>query len=217
MSIRTPSYRRHKPSGQAVVTLNGRDCYLGKLGSPESRAEYDRLISEWLANGRRLAGPEEPPADLTVNELLAAFWRHADAHYRTPSGGPALELENLKDALRPVRRRYGTTAARAFGPKSLKAIRVALVGEGLARTTVNARVNRIRRVFKWAASEELIPAQIHEGLKSVEGLLEGQSGVRESAPVEPVPIDRIEAVLPFLSSPVAALIRLQLLTGCRAG
>ena len=25
---RVPSYRRHKPSGQAVVTLNGRDIYL---------------------------------------------------------------------------------------------------------------------------------------------------------------------------------------------
>jgi hypothetical protein len=24
-----PSYRRHKPSGQAVVTLNGKDIYLG--------------------------------------------------------------------------------------------------------------------------------------------------------------------------------------------
>lgn len=28
-SPRRPSYQRHKPSGQAVVTLNGRDFYLG--------------------------------------------------------------------------------------------------------------------------------------------------------------------------------------------
>jgi len=217
MSFRTPSYRLHKPSGQAVVTLNGRDCYLGKFGSAESKAEYDRLIAEWLANGRRLAGPEEPPADLTISEVLLAFWRHADAHYRTPSGGPARELENLRDALRPLRRLYGATTARAFGPKSLKAVRTALVEEGLARTTVNARINRIRRVFKWAASEELIPAQVHEGLKTVEGLLEGQSGVRESAPIEAVPIDHVEAVLPLLPPPVAAMVRLQLLTGCRAG
>jgi hypothetical protein len=46
VSVRTPSYRLHKPSGQAVVTLDSRDFYLGKYGSPESRAEYDRLISE---------------------------------------------------------------------------------------------------------------------------------------------------------------------------
>ena len=51
---RTPSYREHKPSGQAVVTLGGRDVYLGKHGTPESRAEYDRVIAEWLANGRQI-------------------------------------------------------------------------------------------------------------------------------------------------------------------
>jgi hypothetical protein len=53
-SLRTPSYRLHKPTGQAVVTLNGRDIYLGRFGSPESRAEYDRTIVEWISNGRRL-------------------------------------------------------------------------------------------------------------------------------------------------------------------
>jgi hypothetical protein len=30
-STRIPSYREHKPSGQAVVTLNGRDHYLGRI------------------------------------------------------------------------------------------------------------------------------------------------------------------------------------------
>lgn len=44
-----PSYRRHKASGQAVVTLNGKDHYLGPHGSKVSRDEYDRLIAEWLA------------------------------------------------------------------------------------------------------------------------------------------------------------------------
>jgi hypothetical protein len=31
-TLRTPSYRHHKPSGQAVVTLEGRDIYLGRYG-----------------------------------------------------------------------------------------------------------------------------------------------------------------------------------------
>ena len=47
MPVRTPSYRLHKPTGQAVVTLDGRDLYLGRHGSPESRTEYDRLVTEW--------------------------------------------------------------------------------------------------------------------------------------------------------------------------
>ena len=49
---RTPSLRHHKPSGQAVVTLDSRDIYLGRFGSPESRAEYDRLLALDVADGR---------------------------------------------------------------------------------------------------------------------------------------------------------------------
>ena len=53
---RTPSYRHHKPSGQAVVTLDGRDFYPGRWGTQESTQTYDRLVGEWQANGRRLSG-----------------------------------------------------------------------------------------------------------------------------------------------------------------
>ena len=56
-TVRTHSYRHHKPSNQAVMTLDGRDFYLGRHGTPKSRAEYDRLLAEWLSNGRRLSAP----------------------------------------------------------------------------------------------------------------------------------------------------------------
>ncbi len=49
---RVPGYLLHKASGQARVVLNGQTHYLGPHGSPESKAEYDRLIAEWLASGR---------------------------------------------------------------------------------------------------------------------------------------------------------------------
>ncbi len=52
-----PKYRRHKASGQAVVTLNGRDHYLGPHGTKASKAFYDRLIAEWLIQGRRVSAP----------------------------------------------------------------------------------------------------------------------------------------------------------------
>jgi hypothetical protein len=100
---RTPSYRHHKPSEQAVVTLGGRDVYLGRFGSPESQADYDRLIAEWLSNGRRLPGPaSESGADLTVNEMLLAYLRHADS-YDTKGGRPTSAPKNIRLALRPLR------------------------------------------------------------------------------------------------------------------
>lgn len=65
------SYRLHKVSGQAVVTLNDRDCYLGVYNSPESRARYEQLLAEWLAHGRRLPRPEVA-GRMTIVELLTA-------------------------------------------------------------------------------------------------------------------------------------------------
>src|SRR3954470_22889225 len=119
--LRTPSYRLHKPSGQAVVTLDGRDLYLGQYGSPESRAEYDRLIAEWLANGRRLPAPtSEGGSDLTINELLVAYLAFADGYY-VKDGKPTVEPSNLRLSVRPLRKLYGHTPAREFGPKALKA------------------------------------------------------------------------------------------------
>ena len=67
-TLRVPSYRRHKPTGQAVVTINGQDIYLGKWNTAASRAEYDRLIAEFLANGRQLRSDIES----TVIEIINA-------------------------------------------------------------------------------------------------------------------------------------------------
>jgi len=50
---RVPSYRHHKKSGQARVTLGGKDFYLGRYGSRESRAAYQRVIGEYLAGQGR--------------------------------------------------------------------------------------------------------------------------------------------------------------------
>ena len=39
-----PSYRLHKRSGQAVVTLNSKDFYLGKYKSKASRERYEEIM-----------------------------------------------------------------------------------------------------------------------------------------------------------------------------
>ncbi len=53
-----PSYGLHKPTGQAVVRLDGHDFYLGKHGAEESQEAYRRKIAEWLT-----FGPVTPSAD----------------------------------------------------------------------------------------------------------------------------------------------------------
>jgi hypothetical protein len=194
VSVHTPSYRRHKPSNQAVVTIGCRDFYLGLYGSPASRAEYDRLIAEWLTSGRRHS--QSDPGGLSINELLVAYLDFADGYYRK-GGNPTRELDNIKLALRPLRRHYGMTPADRFGPLALKAVRSSMVEAGLCRNEDNKRVGKIARVFRWAAENELLPVTIHQPLKAVSGLKKGRSAVRESEPVKPVPETHVEAVRPY--------------------
>jgi hypothetical protein len=106
-----PSYRLHKQSGQAIVTLTdgvgGRhDILLGRHGTPESRAEYARVIAEWEAAGRRLptSTGRRASSDLTVNELLLAYWRHAEGYY-VKDGQPTSQLDRIQRSLGVVRHR----------------------------------------------------------------------------------------------------------------
>jgi integrase len=213
---RVPSYRLHSPSGQAVVTLSGKDRYLGVHGSEESRAEYDRLVGEWLAVGRCVeAKPEAAPA-LTVNDLLLAYWEFADGYYRK-DGRPTSEWHLMKSALRVVRRLYGPTKAGEFGPNALKACREELIERGQKRRTVNHYVGRIKRMFKWGVANELLPAGAFHGLQAVDGLRRGRSRAPDGPGVGPVSEEAVEAILALVSRPVAAMVRLQLLTGMRPG
>ena len=210
----TPTYRKHKPSGQAVVTLGGRDHYCGPHGTRASHAEFDRLVGEWLANGRR---PLAVAADLTVAELVARFWDHAQAYYRHPDGTPTSEQSGYKLAVGVLVRLYGRTPAADFGPLALDAVRRAMIAKGWARGSINIHVGRIKRLFKWGVSRELVPASVHHGLVTVAGLRAGRSDARETDPVRPVPDATVEQTLPHLSPTVAAMVRLQLLTGARPG
>ena len=132
-SPRTPSYRLHRASGQAVVTLDGRDVHLGLHGTQASRNAYDRTIAEWLANGRRL--DSESPT--TVAELVVRYLKFVDQ--RSTSHEPV----NIRYALRPVRSLYGATPAVDFGPLALKAVRKQLVDADDCRSMVNKRIRMI--------------------------------------------------------------------------
>jgi len=48
MTVRKPSYRFHKARRCAVVTIAGKDHYLGAYDSPESWEKYHRLVAEWF-------------------------------------------------------------------------------------------------------------------------------------------------------------------------
>lgn len=211
-----PSYRRHSTSDIAFVQIQGKRTYLpGRFNSPESRAEYRRLISLWVAEDRPTT-PTPPATEITVVELVARYWPHVQKHY-LKNGEQTAEVACIRAALRPLVELFGPTPAAEFGPAKLKAVRQTMVASGLARSTINSNVSRIRRLFRWASAEELLSASVWQSLASLQGLQRGRTEARESAPVGPVEDKVVEATLPHLPRIVRDMVRLQQLTGGRPG
>jgi integrase len=246
---KAPSYRLHKPTGKAVVTLpdgqgDRKDVYLGPYGSPESRRQYARVIIEWESRERTLPPPGRLRAgtpDLTVNELLLAYFKEHVESWYVKDGRPTSEQACIRSAAGFVKERYGHLRAAEFGPLALQAVRDAMIaprvrvvkqtdpasGEvrrveksarsGLSRETINKNLSRIKAIFKWGVSQELIDVEVYQRLATVSGLVAGRTAARETEPISSVADHVVEATLPHLPEVVADMIRMQRLSGCRPG
>jgi integrase len=211
-----PAYRRHKHSRQAVVTLNGVDHYLGPWNSPESKAEYDRITSEWLALGRRLPDRGGEPREaheadaMLVKELILGYYGHLAPTL------PEVEVDKLRRALKPVRELFGETRAAEFGPVRFKAVRAKLVADDLCTSTINQRLATVRRMIAWGVENEMLPGDALHKLEAVAPLKAGRDA---KAPKKVLPVSDadIDAVLPYLTPTVRTIVQLQRLTGMRPG
>lgn len=209
-----PQYRKHKASGKAIVTLDGKDFYLGPHGTKASKAEYDRLVGEWQANGRRL--PVEEGAKITVTELCAAYSRYAKGYY-VKNGQPTDELAGVRIALSRVRKSHGKTLVSDFGPLSLEAVRDKLIKAGSSRRYINQNIGRIRRMVRWGVARQLVDVTVYQSLQTLDGLKKGKTTARETSPVLPVSDDVVAQTIEQCSPVIADMIRFQQATGCRPG
>lgn len=209
-----PKFRIHKGSGQAFVELSGKRFYLGRHDTQKAQQQYHALVAEWLAAGCQL---RIDPDEITIKEMIARYWVHAQQYYRNPDGTMSSEIEAITLALRPVHELYSLTRAAEFGPLALRAVRQRMIERGGCRANINKQTSRIKRVFKWAVSEELVPGQVYHALQAVGGLRRGRCDARESDPIRPVPQEHVDAIQPHVSRQVWTIVQLQLLTAARAG
>lgn len=218
-----PNYptKPHK-SGHARISVHGRDYYLGPWGSPESRQRYAQIVAQ-LADGGVVAGGSK---ELTVDGLLDLWEIAAANRYQNGSREPAA----FKAAAAPVRRLYGSAAAKDFDARALKTVRSAMVnGTWLdesekafrqrtggdyrwSRQYTNQQCMRIRMIWRWAESEGLVPPGLAHNLKTLPPL---DRNVRQTKPREPVAWAHVEAILPHVSPVIRALILCQWHTGAR--
>ena|GEM_PF-2277440 len=164
-----PSYVLHKQSGRGrlawtdSVGIRHQKLLPGQFGSVESLTAKARLE---LGLATSPPGTPADPESITVAEVMIAYLDFAEQHHRDQEGNPTDEVRHLKAAIRHVRELYGEVPTTEFGPLALKVVRQKFVEQKWCRKTVNARVERIRRIFKWAVAEELVPLSVHHGMDS---------------------------------------------------
>lgn len=209
-----PPLRHHKSTNQAYIRVDGIFHYLGRWGLSETQQIYERTIAEWLLGKSKL---QASPDEITILEVVDRYLTFASTYYRDSDGRINREYSNITVSLRVLNRLYGQMRAVEFGPLALKAVREQMIGLGWCRRQVNHQVGRIRRMIRWATENELVPGTVYHALQSVTGLKRGRCAAKDNPPVRPAPQPLVEAVQPFVSRQVWAMVRIQRLTGARGG
>lgn len=227
---KAPALRYHL-SGQSIVTLDGRDFYLGKHGSPESLARYAVLIGIYQSGGLSL--PED--FDMAMVEAKASFLlgattpthqadepirvRHVTAAYRAiikkRFAADMIEQRRLNLLCDEVDEHDGDRLADSYGPLRLQAQRERWVESGKSRGYCNRLTRAVVRLFKNAVSQELVASSTWQALQSVEPLRRGQTEAPDHDLVEPVDIEVVRKTAQNLSPVIKAMLRIQVATGMR--
>jgi integrase len=147
-----------------------------------------------------------------IAQLCCAYLNHARQYYRlNPNGEP----KKIEYSVRPLLKLYSALDVDSFGPLRLIEVRDEMLKYGWERKVINRRISSIKRMFKWAVSQQLISAMLYHGLATVEGLKFGRCTARESEPVKPIEEEYVYKVLPYANPIIRAIIQIQLLTGMR--
>lgn len=213
-----PKLSFHKASSRACVYHQGKTHYLGPWPEyparprPEIQEAYHALVGKILLGADPSAKAKQPDyLCLSVKELKDRFIDWARGRYKSSS-----QAQTLDYCLRKLVEYFGAEASTAFGPKRLRDFQQ-LLAKTHTRQGVNRISNCVRAMFKWGVAEELIHPDQLARLAAVPSLRLGAIEAPEARKLPAVPVETILKTLPQLSPTVAAMVRLQALTGCRPG
>jgi integrase len=86
-----------------------------------------------------------------------------------------------------------------------------------SRSFTNKQTKRLRRIFTWGVSWQMVPQPVAAALGTVRSLTPGEFEARETKPRRAVPDEVLKSVRAELSGMVGDLFDLLLLCGCRSG
>lgn len=152
----------------------------------------------------------------TVEEICAAYCEHAQTYYRRADGEQTSEVSLARLALRVLRDMFGNEVPSGLSHADMLRVRDVMMQSGeLSRTTVNAYMARIRRMWTWALDAALVSAAVKAELTQVQPLKPNRTQLREPVPVMPVPDADIEKTKAAMPRNVADMVAVHRLTGMR--
>lgn len=206
-SLVIPTLRHHKASGQGVVTLAGRDIYLGKYGSEQAKTKYADLVAQHIAQRGVPRGVR-----LTVAQLCAAYIANRRLQFAGSKHGPK-ELHLVTRSVGFAATQGGDLLVDTFGPRTLKQCIASMSAAGFSSRYIARCVNVIRRMFRWGVSEETVQV---ETLNRLEAVQVGGAGQRRPPRLDVSEAD-FRATLPHVRFPLHVAVEVQWLTGMRPG
>lgn len=146
------------------------------------------------------------------------------------------EQHCFRGAIRILHQLYGETPAAQFGPLALRAVRASMIRGAKAselppaadgtpakdrkpwsRSFTNKEIKRVRQLFRYGISWEMVPQSVADALATVKALAPGESEAAESTPRTAVPEADLQVVRSLLSPLQQDVFSLLLLTGARPG
>ena len=156
-----------------------------------------------------------------VNELCDIAQAWAESYYtkigRDGQRRPTREHLAIRDALKPLRAVAGDRPPDTLSAEDLCHCQQCLLEQGISRPVINSRVNRIRRIVKWATRppRRWIPVDVLTDMQLVEPLKPGRTEAPETEGPTSVSWDVVSDTISRANLQLASMIELQWHTGMR--
>ena len=216
---RPPSLCRNKAKDFAYVYINRKQVYLGKWGSAEAQGAYDRLVIEWAKSNGQVSVDFARDGALLV-ELVTAF---AEEYKARPQKSLSDYYAFVDIGLR-LGKLFPDKFANDFRIRDLEMFRDSLQEAGFerkgehqeyTRTYLNKAVNRVKTIFSWGVTKEMVSAEACSRLKFLPPLRRGRTTAPEPPSRHLIPDSDYTAVCEFLPSYYLDIVTILRLTGMR--
>ncbi len=185
------------------------------------RRDVDRLYSAIMpriAKDQKTLESDLHVADkrgMKLFNLVGQYQKYADGYYRKPTGEPTTEAASVRQATEQLVNCVGNIPANSLNPIQLAKYREGLIERGNSRKTINDKMDRVRRMYKWGVAHGLVSERVLMRISTLPCLKRGRTQAHENRTIKPVQAYQLLASMREMSMSMQRLVRVHYMTGMR--